>query len=163
MSFRCRLVLLGWLSACSPLVRQPAPLQGPAADIRQLAGTWRGEFRSKDGAKVGTIFFELRPGGAAYGSVILDRVIPTPWCDDMTRPPEMATVAAPLVLQFRSILIGNGSLGGSLLPYEDPELACWMDTWFEGQLLRDTLRGSYFARRTDTVSVRAGSWWATRS
>jgi hypothetical protein len=165
MSIRPALtLLLGWLAGCSPLVRQPAPLRGAATDIRQLAGTWEGEFRSAAGNRVGLIFFDLKAGGdTAFGSVTLDRVIPTATCVDMTRPEETVTIVAPIVLRFGAIGVSRGSIGGWLQPYRDPDLACWMDTWFEGHLLRDTLRGSYFARRTDTDTVRAGTWWAART
>jgi hypothetical protein len=157
-------LLLGWLAACNPLVRQPAPVQGAAADVRQLAGTWRGEFHSAAGGKVGAIFFDLTASGdTAYGSVTFQRVIPTLACQDMTRPETVSSVVAPVVLRFGALGISHGSVGGWLQPYRDPDLDCWMDTWFEGRLLRDTLKGSYFARRTDTDTVRAGTWWAART
>lgn len=69
----------------------------------------------------------------------------------------------PVVLRFGALATYRGSLGGWLQPYRDPELSCWIDTWFEGRLVRDTLAGSFFTRRTDTDTVRAGTWWAARS
>ena len=163
MSLRSGLLLLGWLGACNPIVRQPAPVQGFAADVRLLAGTWRGEFRSDAGGRVGAIFFDLEASGdTAYGSVVFERVIPTSTCLDMTRPETVSRVVVPVVLRFGAIGISRGSVGGWLQPYRDPELSCWMDTWFEGRLQRDTLAGSYFSRRTDTDTVRMGTWWAAR-
>jgi hypothetical protein len=38
-----------------------------------------------------------------------------------------------------------------------------MDTWFEGRLVRDRLEGSFFSRRTDTDTVRTGTWWAAKT
>jgi hypothetical protein len=59
-----------------------------------------------------------------------------------------------------------GSVGGWMRPYRDPVSACWLDTWFEGLLLGDSLRGTYFNRAdtNDTVrhDVRQGNWWAAR-
>jgi hypothetical protein len=39
---------------------------------------------------------------------------------------------------------------------------CWVDTWFERRLLRDTLRGTYFSRRTTAEPIQSGRWWAAR-
>jgi len=112
---------------------------------------------------VGTIFFDLRADSdTAYGQVTFDRVLPTPGCTDMTRPQAISRVIVPVVLRFGALATTGGSLGGWLQPYHDPDLACWMDTWFEGRLVRDTLVGSFFSRRTDTDTVRMGSWWAGR-
>lgn len=69
----------------------------------------------------------------------------------------------PVVLRFGALATYRGRLGGWLQPYRDPELSCWIDTWFEGRLVRDTLAGSFFTRRTDTDTVPAGTWWAARS
>lgn len=93
-----------------------------------------GEFHNTRTRRVGTIFFDLR-----------------------------ADSEVPVVLRFGALATYRGSLGGWLQPYRDPELSCWIDTWFEGRLVRDTLAGSFFTRRTDTDTVRAGTWWAARS
>jgi len=53
--------------------------------------------------------------------------------------------------------------GGWLQPYRDPDLSCWMDTWFEGRLVRDTLESTFASRRMDTDTVRLGTWWAART
>jgi hypothetical protein len=145
---------------------QPAPVrvQGESRDIRQLAGTWRGEFHSDRTGRVGTIFFDLRADSdTAYGHVTFDRIVPTAGCTDMSRPQDATSVVMPVVLRFGALAASGGSLGGWLQPYRDPELACWMDTWFEGRLVRDRLEGSFFSRRTDIDTVRTGTWWAGRT
>lgn len=159
-------LLLGYLAACSRVGPQPAPVmvQGESRDIRQLAGTWRGEFHSPRTGRVGTIFFDLRADSdTAYGSVTFDRVVPVTECTDMSRPQTASSVVVPVVLRFGALATYRGSLGGWLQPYRDPDLSCWMDTWFEGRVVRDTLQGSFFSRRTDTDTVRAGAWWAART
>jgi hypothetical protein len=156
---------LGLLAACHPFA-QPAPvrMQGEAADIRRLAGTWRGEFHNAQTGRVGTIFFDLQSDSdTAYGQVTFDRVVPIAGCTDMTRPQATSSIVMPVVLRFGALATSKGSLGGWLRPYRDPDLACWVDTWFEGRLLRDTLEGSFFSRRSDTDTVRAGTWWAART
>jgi hypothetical protein len=154
------LLLLG----CAGAAHQPSPVsvQGDSRDIRRIAGTWRGEFHSQSG-RVGTIFFDLKATSkTAYGDATFDRVIPTQACTDMTRPQETSHVRVPVVLQFGALATAEGSIGGWFKPYRDPDLLCWMDTWFEGRLVRDTLRGSFFARGTDIDTVRMGTWWAAR-
>lgn len=159
-------LLLGYLAGCTWMARQPAPVrvQGESRDIRQLAGTWRGEFHGTQTGRVGTIFFDLRSDSdTAYGNVTFDRVMPVAACTDMARPQETSSMVVPVVLRFGALATSRGSLGGWLQPYRDPDLSCWIDTWFEGRLRRDTLEGSFFSRRTDIDTVRVGTWWAARS
>ena len=154
------LLLLG----CAGATHQPSAVrvQGQSRDIRRIAGTWRGEFHAQTG-RVGTIFFDLKATSeTAYGDATFDRAIPTQACTDMTRPPETSEVRVPVVLQFGALTTAEGSIGGWFKPYRDPDLSCWMDTGFEGHLRGDTLSGSFFSRRTDTDTVRIGSWWAAR-
>jgi hypothetical protein len=159
------LVGLGAFLACTWKSAQGAPVrvEGESHDIRRLAGTWGGEFRNPAVGRVGTIFFDLRSAGdTAYGNVRFDRVVPVSGCNDMARPQVTTSVVVPVILRFGALATAEGSLGGWLVPYRDPELLCWMDTWFEGRLMRDTLRGSFFSRRADGDTVRIGSWWAAR-
>jgi hypothetical protein len=95
------LLLVGYLAACTWITQQPAPVrvQGESRDIRQLAGTWRGEFHNSQTGRVGTIFFELRASSdTAYGKVTFDRVVPTTVCTDMTRPQSTSSIVMPVVL-----------------------------------------------------------------
>jgi hypothetical protein len=162
---RLRTVLLSLaLSGCSWSAQQPSAfqVQGHLHDVGRIAGTWRGEFRSEAG-RVGTIFFDLDAGSdTAYGSATFDRVVPTQACTDIARPQDIAEIRVPVVLRFGALTTSEGSIGGWFRPYRDPDLSCWMDTWFEGKLRGDTLSGSFFARRTDIDTVRMGTWWAAR-
>ena len=160
------LLLLGSSGACAGKSAQagPVPVQGESHDIRRLAGTWRGEFQNPGAGRVGAIFFDLRSeGDTAYGSVTFDRVVPVIGCSDITRPQANTNVIVPVVLRIGALATSEGSIGGWLAPYRDSALSCWMDTWFEGRLVRDTLHGSFFSRRTDSDTVRIGSWWAART
>jgi hypothetical protein len=158
-------LLLGYLAGCTGIAPQPAPVtvQGESRDLHQLAGTWRGEFHNAGTGRVGTIFFDLRADShTGYGSVTFDRMVPTAACTDMTRPQATSSIVVPVVLRFGALATYRGSLGGWLAPYRDPDLSCWMDTWFEGRLVRDTLEGTFASRRMDTDTVRLGTWWAAR-
>lgn len=162
---RCWL-LLGFLTACPGTSGRsaPVPVQGQSRDIRQVAGTWRGEFHNSRTGRAGSIFFDLRADSdSAFGHVTFERVIPTAGCTDMSRPQDATRVVVQVVLSFGALATSKGTLGGWLQPYRDPELACWMDTWFEGRLVRDRLEGTFFSRRTDTDTVRMGTWWAART
>ena len=159
-------LLLGCLAGCTGIVPQPAPVavQGESRDLQQLAGTWRGEFHNAGTGRLGRIFFDLRADShTGYGSVTFDRVVPTAACTDMTRPQAISSIVVPVVLRFGALATYRGSLGGWLAPYRDPDLSCWMDTWFEGRLVRDRLQGTFATRRMDTDTVRLGTWWAART
>ena len=154
----------GLLSACNaPTPASPVPLQGEPGDIGRIAGTWEGEFENEETGRIGRIFLELKAqSDTAYGEISFDRVVPVHGCTDMSRPQAESSVVLPVVLRLGGLFTAKGSVGGWILPYRDPELSCWMDTWFDGKLVHDTLRGAFYSRRTDNDSVRAGSWWAAR-
>jgi hypothetical protein len=155
---------LGLLAGCHASTPASAvPLQGERGDINRIAGTWEGEFENEATGRTGRIFLELKAeSDTAYGRISFDRAVPIGTCTDMSRPQATSTVVLPVVLRLGGLATARGSLGGWILPYRDAELSCWMDTWFEGKLVQDTLRGAFFSRRTDNDSVRAGSWWAAR-
>jgi hypothetical protein len=131
--------------------------------LRRLAGRWYGEFQSEQGDRRGTILFRLAvDSGTAFGSVILQPPPVTSDCTDPARPVQAAGAGAPIVLRVGGAATSAGSVGGWMRPYVDPEYGCLVDTWFEGRLVRDTLRGTYFSRRTAATPIRTGSWWAAR-
>jgi hypothetical protein len=168
MSGAQRVLLLPLLLACSssaPPAPPPAPVkvQGASQDLRRLAGTWLGEFRSDQDDRHGTISFSLAvDSDTAFGHVTLKAPPRAPECVDPARPLAPSRVVAPIVLRVGALATSEGSVGGWMRPYLDPEAGCWVDTWFEGRLMRDTLRGTYFSRRTGTGPIRQGSWWAAR-
>jgi hypothetical protein len=139
-------------------------VQGEPIHTRQLAGRWEGEFLNDDTGRIGRIFLDLQADSdTAYGKVTFDRNVTINTCTDMSRPQAATTIVMPIVLRIGAMATGRASVGGWLVPYRDPDLGCWMDTWFKGWLIRDTLQGSFFSRRTDTDSVRQGAWWAARA
>ena len=161
-------LLLSLLIACGSGA-SPAPLpapvkvQGESHDLRRLAGRWLGEFQSQENDRRGTISFRLAvDSDTAFGSVTLQAPPRAPECVDPARPLATSMVVAPIVLRVGALAAAEGSVGGWMRPYLDPEAGCWVDTWFEGRLMRDTLRGTYFSRRTGAQPIRQGSWWAAR-
>jgi hypothetical protein len=141
------------------------PVEGGARDLRLLVGDWEGEFTSVRGSRrQGAIAFSLHGGrDTAYGRVVLRGAAPPPGCaDPVSRATEPRTVGE-IVLTLGRVNVGGRSVGGWLRPYRDPDLGCWMDTWFEGTVRGDTLDGMYFSHPADSShAVRLGTWWAVR-
>lgn len=170
MSVRTRLLAaLLAASACGGGRRaEPAgpmvPVQGGVGDLRLLVGDWEGEFTSTRDARRGRIAFSLLAGrDTAYGRVSMRGPTPPPGCTDAVSRATESESTGEIVLALGRVNVGAPSVGGWLRPYRDPELGCWMDTWFEGVIRGDTLEGMYFSHPSDIAkSVRLGTWWVAR-
>ena len=168
MSSRNVLALVAALAACSGPRSEPAlpavPVEGSSRDLRMLVGNWEGEFVSDRGTRRGTIAFNLRGGrDTAYGQVRFKGPPPPPGCTDPVSSATHARVVGEIALTLALVNVGGPSVGGWLRPYRDPELGCWMDTWFEGTITGDTLEGMYFSNPADTsAALRLGTWWVAR-
>jgi hypothetical protein len=162
------LLILPLLAACGgapPLPpAPPVPVEGLRGDIRLLAGTWAGEFVDSRGGRQGTITLTLEAGrDTAHGLLLMEGTPPAAGCTDAVS----AAVQTPAggrhtVLRLGRIVVAEGSVAGWIEPYPDLELGCPVDTWFEGLLERDTLRGMFFAHPAAGDTVRRGTWWAAR-
>ena len=162
-------VLMAVLAACgggsrAKPVLPAVPVEGSSRDLRMLVGDWEGEFVGARGSRRGTIAFNLRGGeDTAYGQVFLKGPTPPPGCTDPVSKATEPRVVGEIALALALVNVGGHSVGGWLRPYRDPELGCWMDTWFEGIVAGDTLEGMYFSNPADTATVlRLGSWWVAR-
>jgi hypothetical protein len=163
------LALMALLAACGGGPRaKPAllavPVEGSSRDLRMLVGNWEGEFVSARHSRRGTIAFSLREGeDTAYGRVLLDGPTPPPACTDPVSKATGPQAIGEIALTVAMVNVGGHSIGGWLRPYRDPELGCWMDTWFEGIVAGDTIEGMYFSNPADTATaLRLGAWWAAR-
>jgi hypothetical protein len=142
----------------------PVTVEGNPADVRALAGQWQGEYIDPSNQRSGKIEFHLPPEGTTgYGSVTFTTPQAVPICSELTRSQPAPSEPVPTVLRIARLAVDRGSISGSLAPYRDEQRRCWVDTWFEGRLIRDRLEGTFFAHPTATDTVRAGTWWATRS
>lgn len=140
------------------------PVEGSAREVRFLAGNWAGEFVSNRGDRRGEIVFSF-PGGrdTAYGHVAFTGPVAPEGCTDAVSHATVPRGPTRIVLTFARVNVGGTSVGGSLRSYPDPELGCPVDTWFEGTIRGDTLRGMYFSHPADrAAAVRLGTWWAAR-
>ena len=152
-------------------VPTPSP-EGPTSRTseRQCArysvagwGVARG-LRKQEGTRRGKIAFRLRAGkDTAEGLVTVDGPEPPAGCVDPLSLATAPRVAGKLALTLGTVTVGEPSVGGWLRPYQDPELGCLVDTWFEGTIDRDTIRGMYFTNPADTAkALRLGNWWVSR-
>ena len=153
MSPRATLLALAALVSCggrSDPVAGPVPVQGPSRDLRTLTGEWSGAFLSSAGDRHGVVVFALGAGrDTARGYVVVEA-------------PPARTAAGATVLRFGTVVVAEGSIAGWIHSYPDFELGCPVDTWFEGRLVGDTLRGMFFAHPLAGDTVRQGDWWAAR-
>jgi hypothetical protein len=160
--------LLSVLAACGgphqPTPMPPAPVEGPAPDLRWLAGDWVGEFASSRDGRHGSIAFSLRGGrDTAQGQVVFTGPKAPPGCTDPVSVATEPRAEGEIVLTFARVTVTQRTVAGWMRPYRDPELGCLMDTWFEGEARGDTLSGMYFSHPADAAaSVRLGSWWVAR-
>ena len=167
-SRRTLALLLLLTGACGP---HPAPepispvtVEGSPADVRALAGQWHGEYLDPGNQRSGKIEFHLpREGTTAYGSVAFTTTPASPICPELTKTQPAPAQPVPTVLTIGRLAVHRGSISGWLAPYRDEQRGCWVDTWFQGRLIRDRLEGTFFAHPTATDTIRAGTWWAKRS
>jgi len=134
-------------------------------DLNPLVGEWRGDYRSAETGRSGTIAFTLRAGeAAASGNVVM---IPRP--DSLLTPAERELVsnvstAGPTVLKIHFLRKEGGNLSGSLDPYRAPDCDCVVTTTFQGSF-RDarTIEGTFTTVPSVPGSkVSSGKWMVTR-
>ena len=162
------LPLLLLAAACSaprmPEPLSPVTVEGNAADVRALAGYWRGEYLDTDNHRSGEIEFRLpSEGTTGYGSITFTTPQAVPGCSELTESQPASVEPRRTVLGIGRLAVNRGSIGGWLEPYRDEQRHCWVDTWFTGRLIKDRLEGTFFAHPTTTDTVRTGTWWAIRS
>ena len=169
MSPRATLLALAALVSCggrSDPVAGPVPVQGPSRDLRTLTGEWSGAFLSSAGDRHGVVVFALGAGrDTARGYVVVEAPPPPQASHDAISVAVSAgggAAAGATVLRFGTVVVAEGSIAGWIHSYPDFELGCPVDTWFEGRLVGDTLRGMFFAHPLAGDTVRQGDWWAAR-
>jgi hypothetical protein len=158
------LAACGGRAAPAP-VGTPVHVEGNRADLSRLAGEWRGEFHDEHTGRGGTIAFSLRAGrDTALGQVVLEAPPGPSVSGDPVSAATRGKVEGTIALTLARVGVDDGSVGGWLAPYRDPERGCWTDTWFEGTLTagNERIDGMFFSHPTDSAAVRTGTWWAER-
>ena len=137
----------------------PVPLEGPPAELLELAGSWAGSYRSAGGGGHGTIAFTLRAGAdTARGQV------------EMTFAPALelygaeAAAGSPpprpcTAIDIAVVRVEDGGIRGTLAPYWNPACDCRTVSVFEGRRTGERIAGTFVTRREGGQAVLAGGRW----
>ena len=151
-----------WVGACgiSPSPA-PVPLEGAAGDVLTLAGEWSGRYWSEGGGH-GTLTFQLRAGSdTARGEV---RMTFAPALELYGDQAEESLPRSPCTtLDITIVRVRGATIRGSLAPYWDPDCDCRTRTVFEGEVMGDSVAGTYASRRESSdAPAESGRWFAVR-
>jgi hypothetical protein len=138
----------------------PVPVAG---DTRALEGEWEGTYQSAQSGRTGTILFRLQAGrDSAYGDVVMFPGRPfgvsapnLPQIPEQYRQPGR-------VLRIAFVRCHDGTVSGTLEPYEDPETGERISTTFEGRLEGNRFHGSFASRYAGSDLRVTGEWSVTR-
>jgi hypothetical protein len=149
------------LSSCSSMP-PPVPVSGSPAQIQALAGSWAGSYSSAATGRYGTVRFTLAAGSdTAHGDVFMVPRKPI-------RPTQqqsgavVSSPATPSTLHIAFVHAAGDSVRGTLDPYQDPDCACTLVTWFEGRMSGNRIQGRYTSRNTETGERTFGEWSVKR-
>jgi hypothetical protein len=161
LRFVAALLTLGTVSCAT--MPHTVPVTGSPERISALAGTWDGSYWSTGSGRNGSIRFQLAAGrDTAFGEVTMiprKQIHPTDRREDnavVTPPPAAST------LHISFVHAAGDSVSGSLEPYQDPDCACTLRTWFTGRLSGDQIQGRYTSLDTETGQRTFGEWTVRR-
>ena len=154
-------LLLVVVAACR---YQPTPvtLHGEAASIAALRGDWSGEYWGNTSDRRGSLNFTISAtADSAFGDVIMlnpqgQQIRPID-SGDLHRL--HSTSAQALRIDF--VRVGGGMVSGTLEPYIAPDCNCQVSTTFTGNVLGDTIRGTFVTNGRQGGN-RDGMWMMTR-
>lgn len=157
---------LGWLavlwSGCgvSP-APAPIPIEGPRADLAALTGNWSGRYWSDRETRHGTLIFRLRSGSdTAHGEVEMTFAPALRLYGESAGEPQRKPCT---ILDITVVRVAGHTVRGTLAPYWDPDCDCRTRTVFEGELMGDSIAGTFRSRReAQGMPVLTGRWFAVR-
>ena len=153
--------LLAALTACQ-YHPTPITLQGEAISIAALRGEWSGEYWSNASERRGALSFTIAAhADSAFGDVIMftplgQQVRPVD-SGDQHRLHSSSTQA----LRIDFVRVGGGMVSGTLEPYVAPDCNCQVSTTFTGNVLGDTIRGTFITNGAQGGN-RDGMWMMAR-
>lgn len=150
----------------------PVPLHGDPFELRMMAGSWVGEYTGVESGRSGTIGFKVSTNAdSAFGNVILtSRTEPVVVPDAPGQPPALPLDprnvhlgTSPWIqgLTIRFVRVAGGLVRGAIAPYRAPDCRCMVHTAFTGQVVGDTIAGTYITTLEDNEQQR-GTWRVTR-
>ena len=139
-------------SVRNPIARQQ--LRSRGAD-----GKWRGEYRSPELGRSGSIVFRFADeSDVAYGDVAMG----VPMNDTYTLAGDAPPVRPRFrseILKIRFVSIVNGEIFGVLEPYTDPSCECTVRTTFTGRFDgSSSIRGTFSTTSPLSSSTKTGTW-----
>ena len=157
------MLALAITAACRTVPQAPVRLQGDAAAMARLAGSWSGQYWGGAGGRGGSLSFTLKSGSdSLYGDVAM--------IDPRGEPIRAADpsgvhamhVASPQQLRIDFVAIRADSIRGVLEPYVAPDCQCAVSTTFVGQVSGDQIKGTFQTRNAGRVQAE-GTWEMKRT
>jgi hypothetical protein len=140
----------------------PISLQGEAASIATLRGDWSGEYWGNASERRGSLNFTIAAtADSAYGDVIMLTPL-----GQQIRPVDAGDQhrlhsASAQALRIDFVRVGGGMVSGTLEPYVAPDCNCQVSTTFTGNVLGDTIRGTFVTNGRQGGN-RDGMWMMAR-
>ena len=137
-------------------------MQGEPASISALRGDWSGEYRSNASERRGALTFTIATrADSAFGDVImftpLGQQIRPVDSGDQHRSHASSTQA----LRIDFVRVGGSMVSGTLEPYMAPDCNCQVSTTFTGNVVGDTIRGTFITNGPQGGN-RDGMWMMAR-
>ena len=139
----------------------PVPVAGDPAGIAALRGEWAGEYWSGASERRGALNFSISTrSDSAFGDVTMF----TPLGQQL-RPADSGDQhrvhsASTQALRIDFVRVGGGSVSGTLEPYIAPDCNCQVSTTFTGNVVGDTIRGTFVTNGPG--GSRGGQWMMAR-
>lgn len=141
----------------------PVTVVGAAPDLSAIAGSWLGDYSSTETGRSGTVSFQLRAtDDSAFGAVVMTPKGSAgplrPWQNSTAKTP------VPTELTIRFVRITGRRVTGALAPYADPSSGEPLFTTFQGEMIADTISGTYTTRPISGSSTGpTGTWRVQRT
>jgi hypothetical protein len=140
----------------------PVPLLGDAAGIAALRGEWTGEYWSGASERRGALNFTISTrADSAFGDVLMFTPL-----GQQIRPVDSGEQhrmhsASTQALRIDFVRVGAGMVSGTLEPYIAPDCDCQVSTTFTGNVVGDTIRGTFITNGPQG-GIRDGRWTMAR-
>jgi hypothetical protein len=156
-------VVLAW--GCASTL-PPVEVAGRTSDLEGLAGEWTGNYTA-DGVEGGrgSIYFALVGGeDHAHGNVIMTpegrERARTSVMDSESTGPKNRRIVEPRNIHF--VEVAAKEVSGTLDPTWDAERDCWSWTVFRGQLIENTITGTFRTTYAKPFADVTGRWRVDR-
>lgn len=163
---RMTTVAVAVLSAGCATNPPPVSLQAGTQDMTLLRGEWQGQYWSEETGRHGSIRFELTAAGdTARGDVVMipaqreERLRPVGMDDDTEIS---APRPGPSFLTIHFVRCEQGHLQGTLDAYRDPGTGHPLVTTFRGEVVEDSIGGSFTSYDERTDRSAEGTWFVRR-